>query len=465
LVLFAEKIIPTYPGMKIDSFYLSYLARDLQSSFRGARVKAVLSEGCFYELDTTKGPLLISLYQPSPMIGRTFLPTENKERKLSQMIGNLSIETITNVEGDRIIVLHLSDRLKIVKRQLVVELIPNYAALLVLENENIIFTTKSTGAGKRQLALGEKYSIPSKPETEENVYHPLRRQIISKVPSQARDVLQKHLVRKDLPFMVVARDLAWPTPSAATTALDLASMEASRQIESYYENIQRKERHKEEQLTVQREMVNEQELKEELEKLKRWGQVLLSLPLDTQGEVTITDWVTGEETTVNLAQFSTSVEAAQTFFERARTLEKKLLASKANKLRPAKKVNSTSTQQSPYKRIFIDGVPIYIGLSASGNDFVTFSSAPEHWWFHVKEGTGSHVVVRSSSLTDDTARVAARIAAFHSSKSEENKVEVVYTQIKNVWRHPKNKKGLVLYRNFQIIIVEPASEETILSTT
>ncbi|GEM_PF-1448815 len=465
MVLFAEKIIPTYPGMKIDSFYLSYLARDLQSSFRGARVKAVLSEGCFYELDTTKGPLLISLYQPSPMIGRTFLPTENKERKLSQMIGNLSIETITNVEGDRIIVLHLSDRLKIVKRQLVVELIPNYAALLVLENENIIFTTKSTGAGKRQLALGEKYSIPSKPETEENVYHPLRRQIISKVPSQARDVLQKHLVRKDLPFMVVARDLAWPTPSAATTALDLASMEASRQIESYYENIQRKERHKEEQLTVQREMVNEQELKEELEKLKRWGQVLLSLPLDTQGEVTITDWVTGEETTVNLAQFSTSVEAAQTFFERARTLEKKLLASKANKLRPAKKVNSTSTQQSPYKRIFIDGVPIYIGLSASGNDFVTFSSAPEHWWFHVKEGTGSHVVVRSSSLTDDTARVAARIAAFHSSKSEENKVEVVYTQIKNVWRHPKNKKGLVLYRNFQIIIVEPASEETILSTT
>ncbi|HHY43321.1 MAG TPA: DUF814 domain-containing protein, partial [Coprothermobacter sp.] len=103
--------------------------------------------------------------------------------------------------------------------------------------------------------------------------------------------------------------------------------------------------------------------------------------------------------------------------------------------------------------------------SASGNDFVTFSSAPEHWWFHVKEGTGSHVVVRSNPLTDDTARAAARIAAFHSSKSEENKVEVVYTQIKNVWRHPKNKKGLVLYKNFQTIIVEPASEETILSTT
>jgi len=451
--------------MKIDSFYLSYLARDLLSSFRGARVKAVLSEGFFYELDTTKGPLVISLYQPSPMVGRTFLPTENKERKLSQMIGNLSIEAITSVQGDRILVLHLGDRLKIVKRQLVVELIPNYAALLVLENENIVFTTKSTGAGKRQLTLGERYSIPYKPETEENVYHPLRRQIISKVPGHARVVLQTHLSRKDLPFMVVARDLAWPTPSAPTTALDLASMEVSRQIEWYYENIQRKERHKEERLTFQRDMVNEQELKEQVEKLKRWGQVLLSLPLDTQGEVTITDWITGEETTVNLAQFSSPVEAAQPFFERAKTLEKKLVASKANKLRPTKKVIPTKTQQSPYKRILIEGIPIYIGLSASGNDFVTFSSAPEHWWFHVKEGTGSHVVVRSNSLTDDTARVAARIAAFHSSKSEENKVEVVYTQIKNVWRHPKNKKGLVLYKNFQTIIVEPASEETILSTT
>jgi len=79
-----------------------------------------------------------------------------------------------------------------------------------------------------------------------------------------------------------------------------------------------------------------------------------------------------------------------------------------------------------------DDVPIYIGLSASGNDFVTFSSAPEHWWFHVKEGTGSHVVVRTSFLTDDIAQVAAKLAAFHSSKSAENKVEVVYTQIKNV---------------------------------
>jgi len=87
-------------------------------------------------------------------------------------------------------------------------------------------------------------------------------------------------------------------------------------------------------------------------------------------------------------------------------------------------------------------VPIYIGLSASGNDFVTFSSAPEHWWFHVKEGTGSHVVVRTNFLTDDIAQVAAKLAAFHSSKSAENKVEVVYTQIKNVWRHPKTRKGL-----------------------
>jgi len=43
------------------------------------------------------------------------------------MIGNLSIDAIRNVEGDRIIVFQLSDRLKIINRQLIVELIPNYA--------------------------------------------------------------------------------------------------------------------------------------------------------------------------------------------------------------------------------------------------------------------------------------------------------------------------------------------------
>jgi len=385
--------------MKIDSFYLSYLARDLESSFRGARINAVLCEAYFYQLDTTKGPLLISLLQSSPLIGKTFLPTDKKERKLSQMIGSLSIDAIRNVEGDRIIVFQLSDRLKIINRQLLVELIPNYATLLILENDNIIFSTRLIGAGKRSFVLGKRYLFPPKPEGATNLYHPLRKEIIEKVPEHARHFLEKHLSRRDLPHI---------------NALDLASTEVSRQIESYYENIERKNARKVTQWE-QRGPIDKQEIEERVGKLKRWGQVLLSLPLDTKGEVLIKDWVTGEETSVNLSQKETSAK----------------------------------TQRYPYRRILYDDVPIYIGLSASGNDFVTFSSAPEHWWFHVKEGTGSHVVVRTSFLTDDIAQVAAKLAAFHSSKSAENK------------RHPKNKKGLVLYKNFQTMVVEPASEETV----
>ena len=450
--------------MKIDSFYLSYLARDLESSFHGARINAVLCEAYFYQLDTTKGPLLISLLQSSPLIGKTFLPTDKKERKLSQMIGSLSIDAIRNVEGDRIIVFQLSDRLKIINRQLLVELIPNYATLLILENDNIIFSTRLIGAGKRSFVLGKRYLFPPKPEGATNLYHPLRKEIIEKVPEHARHFLEKHLSRRDLPHMVVARELAWPTPSATTNALDLASTEVSRQIESYYENIERKNARKVTQWE-QRGPIDKQEIEERVGKLKRWGQVLLSLPLDTKGEVLIKDWVTGEETSVNLSQFDTPVEAAKSFFEKAKKTEKQLLNGETKKARFARKETSAKTQRYPYRRILYDDVPIYIGLSASGNDFVTFSSAPEHWWFHVKEGTGSHVVVRTSFLTDDIAQVAAKLAAFHSSKSAENKVEVVYTQIKNVWRHPKNKKGLVLYKNFQTMVVEPASEKTVLGTT
>jgi len=42
----------------------------------------------------------------------------------------------------------------------------------------------------------------------------------------------------------------------------------------------------------QRGPVDKQEIEERVGKLKRWGQVLLSLPLDTKGEVLIKDWVT-----------------------------------------------------------------------------------------------------------------------------------------------------------------------------
>lgn len=161
--------------MKIDSFYLSCLARDLESSFHGARINAVLSEAYFYQLDTTKGPLLISLLQSSPLIGKTFLPTDKKERKLSQMIGNLSIDAIRNVEGDRIIVFQLSDRLKIINRQLIVELIPNYATLLILENDNIIFSTRLIGAGKRSFVLGKRYLFPPKPEGAKKPLPPIKK--------------------------------------------------------------------------------------------------------------------------------------------------------------------------------------------------------------------------------------------------------------------------------------------------
>jgi len=85
--------------------------------------------------------------------------------------------------------------------------------------------------------LGKRYLFPPKPEGAKNLYHPLRREIIEKIPEHARHLLEKHLSRRDLPHMVVARELAWPTPSATTTALDLASTEVSRQVEAYYETL------------------------------------------------------------------------------------------------------------------------------------------------------------------------------------------------------------------------------------
>jgi predicted ribosome quality control (RQC) complex YloA/Tae2 family protein len=444
--------------MKTDAYFLKFLARDIASNFRGAQVHEVLEEEYFIGIDTNKGSILVSLFQPSPLIGNVPLPTDKRNKRIEQMISNLYIDTVGASEYDRIIKIDLKDRLGIISREVVVELIPNYATMLILENGNVIYSSRKTGAGKREFSLGQKYSFPRRP-AHSSPYHPQREEILERIPKSVKSVFDNYLNRTDFPFMIVARNLPWPSPTGDKTSMELASEEILDQLETYYQNKAKKAQ-EQESLKPRETTTSEEQLIEQIETTKRYGQALLAMPMDTSGTVRFTDWATGEDVTVDISKFRNTVEAAQYFFEKARRLERKLSAQRVGNIPPEHKRSREEFHQ-PYKRIFLNGIPIYIGLSASGNEFVTFTSAQEHWWFHVKEGSGAHVVVRTSEISQDIISVAAKIAAYHSSKREEKKVEVVYTQIKNISRHPRHKKGLVLYKNFNTVIAEPASEDTL----
>jgi predicted ribosome quality control (RQC) complex YloA/Tae2 family protein len=108
----------------------------------------------------------------------------------------------------------------------------------------------------------------------------------------------------------------------------------------------------------------------------------------------------------------------------------------------------------------IDGREILIGKGARENDELTFDvAAPEDFWLHVADYSGSHVVVRNPSkdknLDDSILVKAAQLAAYFSQARNASKVEVHYTKRKHVTKPRRAKPGLVRLIEFKSIKVEP----------
>ena len=91
---------------------------------------------------------------------------------------------------------------------------------------------------------------------------------------------------------------------------------------------------------------------------------------------------------------------------------------------------------------------MYVGKNNYQNDELTFKfAAPNDWWFHAKNIPGSHVVVKTGGdvLSDSTFEEAARLAAFYSKGKSQDKVEIDYTEKRNVKKPNGSKPGFVVY--------------------
>ncbi|MCQ2609911.1 MAG: fibronectin/fibrinogen-binding protein, partial [Lachnospiraceae bacterium] len=77
-------------------------------------------------------------------------------------------------------------------------------------------------------------------------------------------------------------------------------------------------------------------------------------------------------------------------------------------------------------------------------------------WFHIKNDTGSHVILKADYNTCDIKDIedAASIAAYFSSKKDEKKVEVDYTLVKELKKVKGKAPGFCIYhKNYSITIV------------
>ncbi len=95
-----------------------------------------------------------------------------------------------------------------------------------------------------------------------------------------------------------------------------------------------------------------------------------------------------------------------------------------------------------------DGYDIYVGKNNYQNDELTFKFATGNdWWFHAKQMPGSHVIVKCPGEEPPirTFEEAAALAAYFSKGKGADKVEIDYTQKKNVKKPNGSKPGFVVY--------------------
>ena len=116
----------------------------------------------------------------------------------------------------------------------------------------------------------------------------------------------------------------------------------------------------------------------------------------------------------------------------------------------------------PFHYRSADGFDIYVGKNNFQNDELSFKIASGNdWWFHAKGQPGSHVIVKSNGeeLPDRTFEEAARLAAFYSKGRQAPKVEIDYTQKKNLKKPNGAKPGFVIYHTNYSMIAEPKIHE------
>jgi len=103
----------------------------------------------------------------------------------------------------------------------------------------------------------------------------------------------------------------------------------------------------------------------------------------------------------------------------------------------------------------IDGFVIKIGKNNIQNDRLVRQSKKDDLWFHVKNFSGSHIIieVNNKEIPDKIIQHAAKLAAQHSKAKHASKAEVDYTYIKHVHKQAGAPLGKVTYTHQKTIVV------------
>lgn len=161
---------------------------------------------------------------------------------------------------------------------------------------------------------------------------------------------------------------------------------------------------------------------------------------------------------IYLDTISASVESAETKQEFDEiNAEMKALGSMKKPSREPK------LRQKPSKpeKLVIDGFDVYVGKNNIQNVEVTFEIGHSNdLWLHTKNHHGSHCIIKGQNIPPEVIEKAAAVCAYYSTGKNASKVEVDYTQRKNVKKINAAMTGLVTYTNYKTVLVEPKSQKS-----
>lgn len=108
-----------------------------------------------------------------------------------------------------------------------------------------------------------------------------------------------------------------------------------------------------------------------------------------------------------------------------------------------------------YRYLSPGGLELLVGRNNRQNDQLTFRVAGDYdLWFHAQEIAGSHILLRvqPGNIADEVdLQFAADIAAFYSRGRQSDRVPVIYTQPKYVYKPKGAKPGMVVYKQERVI--------------
>lgn len=118
----------------------------------------------------------------------------------------------------------------------------------------------------------------------------------------------------------------------------------------------------------------------------------------------------------------------------------------------------TPENKCSIKELSFNNRTIYVGQNNRQNDLIVSKiSTKDDLWFHAKDCTGSHVLLKNPNkeeISDEEILFCAKLAKQYSKAKDSPKAGVIYTFRKNLKKPPASNLGYVTYKNETEILVD-----------